>query len=59
MTIAKINESLTVQTAIHETARQIVELLQAAHKTIDATSEGDADEAVGTILEMVQSACDE
>jgi hypothetical protein len=52
MTAAAITKELEQQTIIHETARQIVELLdQAAQKV--ATLGGSADEARERMIELV------
>lgn len=52
MTVKTINAKLEIETAIHETARQMVELIEAARQRIEKLG-GDPDEAAERITELV------
>jgi hypothetical protein len=52
MTIKAINERLEVETVVHETARQCVELIQAATKRVKELG-GDPGDAQERITELV------
>ena len=52
MTVKAINDRLEVETAIHETARQMVELIHAAKERVKALG-GDPEDAEQRIVELV------
>ncbi len=52
MTVKAINERFEIETAVHETARQIVELIEAARQRVEKLG-GDGDEATERITELV------
>jgi hypothetical protein len=52
MTVKAINERLEVETIVHETARQIVEMIAAAKQKIEKLG-GDGDEAAERITSLV------
>ncbi len=52
MTIKAINEKLEIETTVHETAKQIVEIIAAAKAKV-AKLGGDDEDAEQRILELV------
>jgi len=52
MTVKEINERLEIETIVHQTARQIVELIEAATKQIEKLG-GEGEASRERILELV------
>lgn len=52
MTVKAINERFEIETTVHETARQIVELIAAAKERVEKLG-GDGDEATERVMELV------
>ena len=52
MTVKAINNRLEIETTIHDTAHQIVELIAAARERVEKLG-GDGEDAENRIVEMV------